>query len=110
MTTQPIHIIVSAIRGEDETWWDAQCLEYDIGAQAKSPNDLMYEFQRVIAGYLATCKALGCEPFVNLEPAPQKYWDMWEKAKLHINGDTPPFRAPMPLNTVLPLTEMRLAA
>ena len=56
--------------------WVAQCLEYDIGAQANTRADLSYEFQKSIVGHILICAKHGATPFESLPPAPSLYWHM----------------------------------
>lgn len=60
-------------------WWVAQCLEFDLAAQAKTVKDLAYEIQRVIVGHMVVCKQEGIRPFEHLPKAPDKYWDMFNE-------------------------------
>ena len=63
---------------EDCDSWVAQCLEYDIAAQATTLPDLEYEIQRVLIGRIYTAKQLGIEPFEGLPPAPDAYRRIFE--------------------------------
>lgn len=80
MTDSPSAYEVSAILFEEGDWWSAQCLEYDIAAQARTLSDLLYEVERVLVSHLCIAEELGRKPFEGLEPAPQKFWDMYQKA------------------------------
>lgn len=53
--------------------WSAQCLEFDIATQAKTPRDLAFAIQRAIAGQI-----LVAVPFKGLPPAPKRFWKMFE--------------------------------
>lgn len=80
---------------EYDEMWAAQCLQYDIGAQAKSFKDLVYELNRSLAGHVMICEEMGVEPFSNLNPAPAKYWKMWEGATVKVTiEDGARFRVP----------------
>ena len=87
---------------EDDGQWSAQCLEYDIAAQAKSLPDLCYELERVIVSHVMVSRELKQEPFVGYEPAPRLYWDMFERAELTVGGKDLPFRGSTPMPPVLP--------
>ena len=60
-------------------YWTAQCLEYDIGAQARDPNDLP---KRLIAALEAerqeTIQRYG-RPFACINRAPHHFFEAWEK-------------------------------
>jgi len=45
---------ISVLMMQDDGVWTAQCLEFDIVAQAKSLNDLQYELERTICFALRT--------------------------------------------------------
>jgi hypothetical protein len=87
---------ISAVLFQEGGWWSAQCLEYDIAAQAKTLPALRYELQRVLISHIIVSEELGCKPFEGLDSAPQKYWDMFEEAKLRVESDDLPFRLPHP--------------
>ncbi len=70
MTNNPSAYEVSAILFEEGDWWSAQCLEYDIAAQAKTLSGLLYEVERVLISHLCIAEELGRKPFEGLEPAP----------------------------------------
>ena len=53
--------------------WVAQCLEYDIGAQAGTLLDLLYELQRSLVGHVAISRKHGLEPFECLPRTPGSY-------------------------------------
>jgi hypothetical protein len=74
-------IQVRAVLLEEGDWWAAQCLEYDIAAQAPSRAALVLELQRVLIAHITVSRELGREPFKNLPKAPQRYWDMFDAAK-----------------------------
>jgi hypothetical protein len=98
-----IHALV--MRHED--WWVAQCLQYNIAAQAKTLDDLAYELQRTIVARIALAEELGVEPFENLPPAPPEYWERFRGAML-LSADEVPFRVPMGRRA--PMPSLRIAA
>lgn len=94
---------------EGEGYWSAQCLEYDIAAQAKTLSDLFYELEKTLVAHIAVHEAEGLDPFESVRPAPQRYWEMFYNAKLHVMGDRAPFRAPAPLRHIIPEAQFRVA-
>lgn len=58
---------------KEDDWWVAQCLEYDIAAQARTLKDVQYEFQRVFLGRVVAAKESGIKPFEGILPAPEVY-------------------------------------
>ncbi len=91
--TESVEIDVLFLREGD--WWSAQCLQYDITAQARTIDDLRHELMRALLGHMAACLELGREPFADLGAAPQRYWDMWLKSGVKVELEPLPFRAPV---------------
>lgn len=60
---------IRALLAREGDFWVAQCLEYDIGAQAHDLGELR---KRLMA-------ALDGEPFAGIGPAPQFFHDQWDK-------------------------------
>ncbi|MBX3703329.1 MAG: hypothetical protein KF822_06105 [Steroidobacteraceae bacterium] len=89
-------------------WWIAQCLQHDIGAQARSPNDAVYELQRSVVGHLIICDRHGKQPFAELPAAPQAYWKKFEGATMMITSIEAPLSVPVPVRP--PRQDIRLAA
>lgn len=70
-----------------ENGWVAQCLEYDIVAQSQGTiYDIKDELMRTLHVRLAACQAEGINPF-KLQPAPQLYHDLFERAQLELIDD-----------------------
>lgn len=72
--------------------WVGQYLEYDLGAQAGTLPDLMYEMQKSLIGYAVICADNDIAPFCDLQSAPQPYWDMWNRARMALTFEAEPFR------------------
>ena len=64
--------------------WIGQCLEYDIGAQAASLGELLYNVQRSLAGYAAICVERGMEIFSDLPETPREYHELWQRAAARV--------------------------
>ncbi len=60
----------------EDGYWLAQCLEYDIVAQAKTMKDLPEAFALVFASHVSIRLAHQQDPFEGVPPAPAKYWDL----------------------------------
>lgn len=69
---------IRAVLFEEDEWWSAQCLDYDIAAQAKTLLDLHDELIRILAVHVAASTQLGREPFAGINPAPRRFWDLYE--------------------------------
>ncbi len=59
--------------------WVGQCLEYDIVAQAKTPQEIPYQLERSIVAHVVIAGTEGLKPFENVKPAPDRYWKMFER-------------------------------
>jgi hypothetical protein len=81
---------IRAVLFEEGGSWSAQCLEYDIAAQAKSLLDLHDEIARVLAAHIAASVQMGREPFDGIRPAPKRFWDLYNG--LRIESRPMPFR------------------
>lgn len=68
---------------EEEDMYVAQCLEKDLGAQGRDLDEL---FNRLLMSIVLESPHLD-----NFKPAPQKYFDMWDKP------DMLPVPVPMPV-------------
>lgn len=102
-----MHVVIF----QRDKWWIAQCLQYDIGAQAMSAPEVVYQLQRSLVGHVVICAAESMEPFSNLPPAPDFYWDKWKGAKISLQYPEEPFRVPSLATATQPqIREVRLAA
>ena len=72
---------------EADGMWTAQCLEYDIAAQAGTLPDLARELQRVLVSHFAISGEMGQEPFFGLPSAPDKFWRMYEEAEMLVEQE-----------------------
>ena len=100
---------ISVVLFQEGEWWTAQCLEYDIAAQAETVPALCYEFVRVLFGHMIANTELGREPFEGIEAAPEEYWHMFTDAKVHLQGDRLPFRMPSTVPAyMIPATDLRI--
>ena len=69
-------------RGEALDVWLAVCLERCIVAQASSQEEVVREFQAILAAEVAYGVRHGdpAHPLDGIEPAPTQYWDAFERA------------------------------
>jgi hypothetical protein len=82
---------IRAVLFEEPGAWSAQCLDYDIAAQAKTLLDLQDEIVRVLVVHVAASTQLGREPFAGIKPAPQRFWDLYEGG-LRVESRTAQYR------------------
>ena len=71
-TADPIRVLLSK-EGEH---WVAQCLEYDIGAQARDLDQLRKRLVVAIQAEREGSLRHG-KPFAGIGPAPRHYYDLW---------------------------------
>jgi hypothetical protein len=82
METKPTQLRVLIMRRED--WWVAQCLEFDLAAQAQGSFDnIRAEFCRMLGVRLAACRVEDIDPF-KLQPASELYDDISKRARPQI--------------------------
>jgi hypothetical protein len=74
MTSDTIRVIVF----KDGDLWVAQCLEYDIGAQAPDIDTLNTRFQVVLNAELKESMERHGKPFAGIPAAPKRFQLMWE--------------------------------
>lgn len=58
--------------------WVAQCLEYDVGAQAGDLDTLRTRLQAVLDAELEQSMAVHGKPFAGIEPAPAYFHNLWD--------------------------------
>ena len=75
---------IRAVVFQEREWLCAQCLEYDLVAQAKSLPKLCRALQKLIVGHVAVRLHHGQQPFRDLPRAPAKYWAMFRDSRLAI--------------------------
>lgn len=85
---------ISAIVFQDGDWWCGQCLEYDIGSQARTLPDLHVELYRILNATVLAAAEEKLTPFAGLKPAPKKYWELFAQARLRIEADDPQLSLP----------------
>jgi len=69
---------VRVVLFEEAGAWSAQCLDFDIAAQAEKLLDVQDELVRVLAVHVAASRQLGREPFEGIAPAPLRFWGLHE--------------------------------
>lgn len=70
-------IHIRAVVFQEEGWWCAQCLEYDIATQARTISELKDEIERVLTIHVELALERGQEPFADLPKAPERYFQMY---------------------------------
>lgn len=68
---------IRVITCKDGDNWVAQCLEYDIGAQGDSIEDVTAKFQMALIANLQESVEKSGVPFEGIEPAPQYFEKLW---------------------------------
>ena len=103
------HYTVRILAFQAGPWWVAQCLEFDVAVQAKSLPDLFYEVERTVIGHLVVAEKRGLRALEDLPPAPQRYWDLWDRSKMTVSRDPAPFRVPPAVGDRIPTPDIRIA-
>jgi len=71
-------ITIRVVIFKDDDLWGAQCLEYDIGAQAGDLDTLDDRLAVAIHAELIESLQRNGEPFGGIEKAPERFQNMWE--------------------------------
>ena len=69
---------IRAVIFKDADLWVAQCLEYDIGAQAPDITSLQVRLDLAIKAELTTSLDMTGVPFGGIDPAPARFHDLWD--------------------------------
>ena len=85
--TQTIRVIVF----QDEGLWVAQCLEYDIGAQAQDVDTLMSRLEVTFNTELKESLARHGKPLAGIAPAPERFHRMWDHRVRSVVVSPPPW-------------------
>jgi hypothetical protein len=64
---------------QDSGIWVAQCLEYDIGAQATDIDTLNARLEAVLRGEFTESVSKNQQAFAGIERAPERFQNMWER-------------------------------
>ena len=64
---------------QEDGYWVAQCIEYDIGAQGKTFRDMAMHFALTLGLDLDESLNRHGEPFAGIDPAPAYFEKMWEQ-------------------------------
>lgn len=74
-TEQKIRVIMY----REEEKWVGQCLEYDIRVQADTTEKLTRYLDLAINATMEDSLERHGKPFANIDPAPKRFQDLWEK-------------------------------
>jgi len=83
-----VQVSVSVVVFQEDEYVCAQCLEYDIAAQAKTLDDCLYEFGRLLTGHVAISLENNLEPFHGIPRAPARFWEWFERSKIPLVAPT----------------------
>lgn len=78
--TKPVKKEIQVLILKEIDSYVAQCLEYDISAQAKTLRELQVAFDRAFLGEILIALEHGEEPLVNIDPAPDSFWRLFNEA------------------------------
>ncbi|MFA5957304.1 type II toxin-antitoxin system HicB family antitoxin [Hyphomicrobium sp.] len=74
-------IVINVVAFKEAGGWVAQCLQYDIAAQADTYEDLRRELQEIVISHIIVDAELGREAFSGLPEAPSKFWTMYGEGR-----------------------------
>lgn len=87
----------------------AQCVEFDVAAQARNIADLFYELQATLVGHLLVAHGTG-KSLNDLPPAPPEVWQEWMRARVFEGEPERLPWAPPELLSQLPRPHVRFAS
>lgn len=83
VVAKQLNLLIKKDFYSDGAWWVAQCVEYDVVCQARTPKGLLDEFARTLATRLALAvRRKQADPFLTLRPAPEEIRRIFEHARL----------------------------
>ncbi len=85
-------IKISAILYQEDSWWIAQGLEFDITAQAPSLPELHDRFAMKVLAEVVISLDLNEQPLEGVPPAPDLFWQMFKDSKMAVSADPSPAR------------------
>ena len=98
--THDSEILIRALIFRDPTVnaWVAQGLDLDICAQARTLEDVHRAFEKAIVSTAAVAIELGQEPFEGIGRAPEKFFELFERAQVRtaVAEDGPKYMEPVP--------------
>lgn len=80
---------IRAIVFKDGDHWVAQCLEYDIGAQAPDLDTLQKRLSAVLSAEFDASVNTSGTPFGGIEPAPDFFQNLWETRSGKLTSENP---------------------
>ena len=78
----PLRVVIF----RDGDFWVAQCLEHDIGAQARDIPTLQRNFALTVDLEAKVATERGVAPFSDIDPAPDKFVEMWDKVATNLRS------------------------
>ncbi len=86
-------IEVSVVLYPEDGFWIAQGLEFDITARGNSPADASEKFNVKIGAEMVISFEVGDSSMLSgVEPAPEKFWDMYKRARMRVDTEEMPLR------------------
>jgi len=85
-------IKINVVLYQEDKWWIAQGLEFDISAQASSLPELHNLFAMKVATEIAISQDLKIQPLAGIAPAPDLFWQMFKEATMEVSAGATPVR------------------
>ena len=101
---------IRAVIFQEGEWLCAQCLEYDLVAQAKSLPQLVKALERLLVSHIAVRLRHKQQPFRDLPRAPAKYWTLFRRSRLALPAPTFRVEGSRGRDVVVAAAEVRIAA
>src|SRR5256885_13186895 len=101
---------IRAVIFQEGEWLCAQCLEYDLVAQAKSLPRLVKALERLLVSHITVRLRHKQQPFRDLPRAPAKYWTLFRRSRLVLPAPTFRVGGSRGRDVVVAAPEVRIAA
>lgn len=85
----PERVQINAVAFKEGDAWVAQGLEYDIVAHAGDFQDLPDAFSRAVMENICITEHLGRAPLAGIDPAPQRFHEMFNAARVELTPTRP---------------------
>ena len=106
LETFEVRVIIYPEADDHHRVWIAQCLEYDIVSQGNTIEQVLNRLSRNFAATIYVSEEQGKQPFEGIGEAPQKFWDMFEKATVIVGHEERPTSMSRPLPAIRPVTKL----
>ncbi len=74
---------------QEGSQWIAQCVDFDIAAQADTMNGALRRFDMAYVAHMAHCEEIGKNFDAEVGPAPKQFETIWGTSEMSVTPKTP---------------------